>query len=102
MPPEPGTDYAPKAPSTPPLVVGVKRKLTSKEIAALKAKQRQDDQDKRLAEIASEIDAAVATGRKPPIGKQLKEAKAILNRNPEDFIKWSPNSGYIPRRPGAS
>jgi hypothetical protein len=81
--PEPGNDYAPKEPSSAPIVVNVQRKFTRAKIAELtktaKDRQRQTDQDKLLALLTAQVDATLAAGRrKPRIGKSLKEVAAML------------------------
>jgi hypothetical protein len=91
--PDTGGYSAAKAPSATPVVVNKKRKLTSADIAALRAKEQQLDQDRRLAEITTEVETALAAGgRKPNIGTQLKEARAILKPS-GGFYKWQVGLG---------
>jgi hypothetical protein len=96
LPPESGIDYAPKASATPPVVVNAKRRLTRADVASLRGKDRQRDQEKRLAEITTEVDAILATGgRKPQIGRLLQEAKAILQPS-GGFYRWLADRGIHP------
>jgi hypothetical protein len=88
LPPEPGTDYAPKAPCIPKVVVA-RPKLTRAEIVTRKAnadaKQRADERQRRIDEITAEVSAKY-TRRKPGIGQQLKEMRQIVS--PSDYQAW--------------
>ena len=82
--PEPAaSDYSTPKASSAPAVENVKRKLTRADIAAIKAKEKQQDQSARLEEIAT----ALAGNRKPD-GRLLQEAKTILEQQGGGFYKW--------------
>ena len=90
--PEPGEpDYsALKASSAPKIVKKVERKLTLADIAAIKAKGKQQDQARRLQEVETKL-----AGTRKPDGRLLKEAKAILDQQGGGFYKWLAAIGSI-------